>query len=119
MFERASWPLDLLPRLDGSAAREREPGSDTRVWDRQRLRAALINHQRGERVIMLANREPWLHEKTPDGIKVLHPASGLVTALLTATDFPRGGLRWVEMDDNFSLHNLLIGLLGEPHLRKD
>src|SRR4029077_18080285 len=45
--------------------------------------------------------------------------SGRVTALLTATDFPRGGLRWVEMDNNCSLQNLLIGLLGEPRFRKE
>src|SRR5436309_15736190 len=29
--------------------------------------------------------------------------SGRVTAVLTATVYPRGGMRWIEMDDNFSL----------------
>jgi len=39
--------------------------------------------------------------------------SGRVTAILTATDYPRGGMRWIERNDNFSLQNLLIALLRE------
>src|ERR1700760_1902475 len=38
---------------------------------------------------------------------------GRVTATLTATDFPRGGIRWVQMDNNFSLDNLLFALFRE------
>lgn len=37
---------------------------------------------------------------------------GRVTAALTATDYPRIGTRWVEMDNNFSLQNLLTGLFS-------
>jgi hypothetical protein len=33
--------------------------------------------------------------------------SGQVTAILTATDRPRPGLRWIQMDDNWSLENLV------------
>jgi len=40
--------------------------------------------------------------------------SGRVSAILTATDYPRGGMRWIEMDDNFSLQNLLVALFGWP-----
>lgn len=71
---------DLRSLLDSVGVREREP-STSRRWDPQRLRAALMKHLRGERVILLANREPYVHEKTEDGVRVLHPASGLVTAL--------------------------------------
>jgi hypothetical protein len=39
--------------------------------------------------------------------------SGRVTAVLTATDYPRVGMRWIQMDNNFSLQNLLIALLGD------
>lgn len=39
--------------------------------------------------------------------------NGCVTATVTATDYPRPGIRWVEMDNNFSLQNLLIGLFGK------
>lgn len=40
--------------------------------------------------------------------------SGRVTAVLTATDRPRPGLRWVQMDDNWSLQNLLVGFFRRP-----
>jgi hypothetical protein len=38
--------------------------------------------------------------------------SGRVTATLTATNYPRPGGQWVEMDNNFSLQNVLIALFG-------
>jgi hypothetical protein len=38
--------------------------------------------------------------------------SGRVTAVLTASDHPRPGSRWIEMDNNFSLQNILIALFG-------
>ena len=38
--------------------------------------------------------------------------SGRVTAILTATDRPRAGMRWVQVDDNWSLQNLLAELFG-------
>jgi hypothetical protein len=40
--------------------------------------------------------------------------SGRVTAILTATDHPRGGSQWIETDDNWSLQNILIALFGQP-----
>ena len=77
---------------------------------------------RGERIPVAQFRgDPacgWI-DLLPGAKIYLLKASGRVTALLTATDFPRGGQRWLEMDDNFSLQNLLIGLLGEPRLRKE
>lgn len=36
--------------------------------------------------------------------------SGRVTALLTATSEPRPGMRWIQMNDNWSLQNLIAGL---------
>jgi hypothetical protein len=54
------------------------------------------------------------------GAKIyLFKQSGRVTAILTATGYPRGGMRWIEMDDNFSLQNLLVSLFGEPRVRPD
>ena len=38
---------------------------------------------------------------------------GRVTATLTATDIPRGGIRWIQMDNNFSLDNLLVALFRD------
>ena len=47
-----------------------------------RLRQTLRRHLRGEKIIVVANREPFIHDRAPDGsIVVRHPASGLVTAL--------------------------------------
>ena len=45
--------------------------------------------------------------------------SGRVTAILTATDYPRSGMRWIEINDNFSLQNLLVSLFRELHIRLD
>ena len=45
--------------------------------------------------------------------------SGRVTAILTATDYPRRGMHWIEMDDNFSLQNLLVALFSERRVRPD
>jgi trehalose 6-phosphate synthase len=51
-------------------------------WSATRLRETLRTHLKGDRVIVLANREPCIHERTSSGeIAILHPASGLVTAL--------------------------------------
>jgi trehalose 6-phosphate synthase len=36
---------------------------------------------RGDEIIVVSNREPYIHESTPAGIIVKRPASGLVTAL--------------------------------------
>lgn len=50
-------------------------------WTARRLKQALNRHLHGERVVIVSNREPYLHERTAEGIEVRHPASGLVTAL--------------------------------------
>jgi glycosyl transferase family 20 len=57
--------------------RERVAG----VWSPARLRATLRQFLQGERIVILANREPYMHVKANGGHKVIHPASGLVTAL--------------------------------------
>lgn len=67
----------LVDRLVDERDREARGGS----WSPQRLRSTLTQYLQGERVVILANREPYMHERTVDGIKVTHPASGLVTAL--------------------------------------
>ena len=50
-------------------------------WSPQRLHQTLASALHGEGVVVVANREPYVHERTPEGLKVVHPASGLVTAL--------------------------------------
>jgi trehalose-6-phosphate synthase len=52
-----------------------------RIWDQQALRATLRSELHGNDVIVVANREPYIHTRAQDGIRLQHPASGLVTAL--------------------------------------
>jgi hypothetical protein len=44
---------------------------------------------------------------------------GRVTATLTATKYPRAGTRWVQVNNNFSLQNVLIALFGEFRVQSD
>lgn len=67
---------DLIERVMD----EKEDGPG--VWTAGRLKQTLSRYLHGERVVIVANREPYVHERSPDGgVHVLHPASGLVTAL--------------------------------------
>jgi trehalose 6-phosphate synthase len=62
-------------------ARESTAGGAGR-WSPARLHRTLSDSLEGEGVIVVANREPYIHEQAPDGgLKVVRPASGLVTAL--------------------------------------
>ncbi len=72
--------LSDLRELVAQMANEREdaPG----LWTAERLKQTLNRDLHGEKIIILANREPYIHNYTGDGqIEVQHPASGLVTAL--------------------------------------
>jgi trehalose 6-phosphate synthase len=69
---------DLVERL----AAEQEIDGLVGVWTPQRLKNTLDRHLHGERIVILANREPYIHERLADGsVDLVHPASGLVTAL--------------------------------------
>jgi trehalose 6-phosphate synthase len=57
-------------------------GSAGGKWTPDRLHRVLTESLEGESVVILGNREPYIHARDPDGaIRVQHPASGLVTAL--------------------------------------
>jgi trehalose 6-phosphate synthase len=67
---------ELIRRM--SAEQEDAPGQ----WTPARLKAILNQHLHGEKIVILANREPYIHQRTSDGkIEIQHPASGLVAAL--------------------------------------
>lgn len=69
---------DLVEKL----SQERESDVRGGGWTPSRLRSVLARFLGGERVVVLANREPYIHQRDKNGaIEVLHPASGLVTAL--------------------------------------
>jgi trehalose 6-phosphate synthase len=69
----------LVERIVADTEADREVGS----WSPDRLKHTLNRHLHGERIVIVANREPYIHERANgDGeITVRHPASGLVTAL--------------------------------------
>jgi len=69
---------ELLDRL----ATEEDADLRGGTWNRERLKLTLSRYLHGERVVIVANREPYIHQHTKDGgIQVIRPASGLVTAL--------------------------------------
>ncbi len=68
---------DLIDRL--SAERERDGLGGT--WTPRRLKDTLQRFLLGERLVVLANREPYIHQWHGDQIVLQHPASGLVSAL--------------------------------------
>jgi trehalose 6-phosphate synthase len=52
------------------------------LWNAERLRASLATTCPGKSIVVLANREPFRHDRAPDGgIIVRRSAGGLVTAL--------------------------------------
>ncbi len=63
-------------------ATETRAGEGGRAWTPERLREMLHEHLRDEKLVIVANREPYIHDRDAEGaLRVLHPASGLVTAL--------------------------------------
>ncbi|HAF43376.1 MAG TPA: trehalose-6-phosphate synthase [Gallionellaceae bacterium] len=68
----------LIHELE-SDARARD--EDQITWSPESLRAILHGELRGEDVIVVSNREPYIHQRRGDRIEVQQPASGLVTAL--------------------------------------
>jgi trehalose 6-phosphate synthase len=65
-----------------------DPGA---LWTPERVQTWLSTFFSGERIIVLANREPVMHDRAPDGgIVVRRTASGLVTALEPLVQACRG-----------------------------
>ncbi len=50
-------------------------------WTPERLRSLLKSQLRGDELIVVSNREPYIHDQGPDGVILKRPASGLVTAV--------------------------------------
>ena len=51
------------------------------TWSPDALRAILRNDLRGDDILVVSNREPYMHVRRDGRIEVSRPASGLVTAL--------------------------------------
>jgi trehalose 6-phosphate synthase len=79
--ELAPLAADLRSRLrdlEDEYRRSQGPEAD---WTAERLRQLLRTQLSGDQVIVVSNREPYIHQRGPDGIVVQRPASGLVTAV--------------------------------------
>jgi trehalose 6-phosphate synthase len=78
-FRPIARDLQRLVRELEAETRARDESQIT--WTPETLRAILHGELRGEDVIVVSNREPYIHQRRGDRIEVQRPASGLVTAL--------------------------------------
>jgi trehalose 6-phosphate synthase len=78
-FRPIAHDLRELIRDIESERRPRE--EDGFTWSPETLRTVLHHELRGQEVIVVSNREPYIHVRKGDRIDVRRPASGLVTAL--------------------------------------
>jgi trehalose-6-phosphate synthase len=68
----------LVRELEG----ERRMRDEAQIsWTPEALRRILHEDLEGEEILIVSNREPYIHVKSDAGIEVRRPASGLVTAL--------------------------------------
>jgi trehalose 6-phosphate synthase len=79
--ELAPLAADLRSRLRDLEDQYRRALGSEEEWNPDRLRSLLQSQLRGDQVIVVSNREPYIHKNTPNGVVVEQPASGLVTAV--------------------------------------
>ncbi len=79
--ELAPFVTDLRSRLRDLEDEYRRAQGPEAEWTAKRLRSLLHTKLRGDQVIVVSNREPYIHERHGDAIKLKRPASGLVTAV--------------------------------------
>ncbi len=72
---------DLRALLQTLDAERRFADDATITWSPESLRRLLHQQLIGERIIVVSNREPYIHVKKDGHIEVNRPASGLVTAV--------------------------------------
>jgi hypothetical protein len=111
-FSNLPYASDNDPRSDESFD-FRFPG----VHPDRTKQALLARARRGEQITVAqiqGGSSCGSFELTAGAKIYLLKESGRVTAVLTATDRPRPGLRWIQTDDNWSLQNLLVGLFRRP-----
>ncbi|MGH7521124.1 MAG: alpha,alpha-trehalose-phosphate synthase (UDP-forming) [Gemmatimonadales bacterium] len=72
---------DLRQLIADIEADHRSRDEDQLHWTPATLRDILHRELRGQEVIVVSNREPYIHVRRGSGIEVWRPASGLVTAL--------------------------------------
>lgn len=79
--ELAPLAADLRVRLRDLEDEYRRAQGAQADWNSERLRTLLRTQLSGDQVIVVSNREPYIHEHGESGVVVKRPASGLVTAV--------------------------------------
>jgi trehalose 6-phosphate synthase len=72
---------DLRALISDIEAEHRSRDDEQLAWTPDTLRAILQGELRGQEVIVVSNREPYIHMREGEHIAIWRPASGLVTAL--------------------------------------
>ena len=72
---------DLRALLRTMDAEKRIADDLTISWNPDSLRSLLFKQLAGEQILVVSNREPYIHMKGKEGMEVQRPASGLVTAV--------------------------------------
>jgi trehalose-6-phosphate synthase len=72
---------DLRALLRTMDSERRFADDITIAWTPESLRSLLHKQLDGDQVLVVSNREPYIHMKGKEGIEVRRPASGLVTAM--------------------------------------
>jgi trehalose-6-phosphate synthase len=72
---------DLAALVQDLAADRRARDESQVRWEPETLRRILLEDLKGDEVLSVSNREPYIHVRRGDRIEVQRPASGVVTAL--------------------------------------
>jgi trehalose 6-phosphate synthase len=88
LFTLRRQPPELQPFANEIRSRLRDLEDEFRrgqgpavEWNPQTLRSLLKTQLNGDQVIVVSNREPYIHERSEKGVIIRRPASGLVTAV--------------------------------------
>lgn len=80
--ELAPLAAEVRTRLRDLEDEYRRAAAHETGWDAARLQSLLRTQLRGDEILVVSNREPYIHEQDPGGsVVVRRPASGLVTAV--------------------------------------
>jgi trehalose 6-phosphate synthase len=72
---------DLRALIRGLESDRRSRDESQVSWNPEALRAILRDDLRGDEIMIISNREPYMHNRKDGVVQVQRPASGLVTAL--------------------------------------
>jgi trehalose 6-phosphate synthase len=79
--ELVPFAADLRARLRDMEDEFRRSQGPEAEWNAERLRTLLHTQLSGDQVIVVSNREPYIHEREAGALVVKRPASGLVAAV--------------------------------------